>query len=73
MTHTHDGISRCEICDLVTPADRLTPCKLGFASDGTRDVADLCCNCERRLEDMSMSLRARITRNALESAVGSHR
>jgi hypothetical protein len=73
MTHTHDGISRCEICDLVTPADKLTPRKLGFTQDGTRDVADLCCNCERRLYDLSMSLRTRITRNALESAVGSER
>ena len=69
MVHTHDGLSRCEICDLVTPADKLRPCKLGFTSGGTRDIADMCCNCETRLDDMSMALRARITRKALENAV----
>jgi hypothetical protein len=66
---THDGISRCECCDMVVPHDRLI-CVVGV-NPYPAIPAMLCRGCESALNGLEMRFRAPQTLGNIRAALKS--
>ena len=64
---THDGISRCEVCDVITPSDCLVHVR-GIIPYPDIPAA-LCYECNRVLGDLELQFRAPQTLGHIRAAV----
>ncbi len=51
------GISRCECCGQVCPADRLIRDKFGWEARGVRDIRMVCRECSSALDTLAQKFR----------------